>query len=109
MARLFELYGSSWEMMNLPNDLHFSDFKLTFSSDRSSFSVNFNVVLKVLRANGFGSRRPSITLIESIIADCYRRHIASGGEIVGEGVSILNSGKMAAYRTAVAPRRSLMH
>lgn len=109
MARLFELYGSSWEMLKLPNDLHFSDFKLTFSVDRNSFSVNLDVVLKILRANGFRCRRPSTTLIESIISDCYRRHIAAGGEVMGEGTRILNSGKMAAYRVAVAPCRSLMH
>ncbi len=109
MARLLDVYSSSWEMLEIPNGFAFSDLKLSFTMDKTCFTVNLNVVLKVLKANRFRCRRPSTALIESTIVDCYKRHIASGGEVNHDGARLLKSERLAAYNEAVPPARDMMH
>lgn len=109
MERLLEFYSSSWEILNFANGFTFNDLKLTFPANSRCFTVNLFEVLNVLRVNGYRCPRPSTALIESAIIDCYKRHIASGGEIIPEGERIQKSDRMASYVEAVPPPRHLMH
>lgn len=109
MEKLLKLYDSSWEMLKIPEGFTFTDLKLVFLLNNTCFSVDFNMILKIIRANGYRCKKPSTALIFSTIADCYKKHIASGGEVIEDGARILKSDSIASYVEAVPPVREMMH
>lgn len=109
MGKVLELYGSSWEALKIPEGFIFDDLKLAFNGNNTSFSADFNIVLKIINANGYRSTKPSTALILSIVIDCYKRHIACGGEDLDSGKTILKSALIAPYNNAVRTETTWMH
>lgn len=109
MGKIFEVHGSSWEMLKLPDNFSFREIKLAFPDGTRTFTVSLNVLLIILRLNGYACARPSIALVEATVIDCYKRHIASGGEEVPEGAKLLDSHRFIEFDRAEPPKRERMN
>ena len=109
MGKVLELYDSSWEALKIPEGFIFDDLKLAFNANNTSFSADFNMVLKIINANGYRCTKPSTALILSIVTDCYKRHIACGGEVLDSGKTLLKSSLIASYNNAVRTETTRMH
>lgn len=109
MGRILKVRGSSWEVLKLPENFNFLEIRLAFPGDGRAFTVSLNTILIILRLNGYACTRPSVALVEATVIDCYKRHIADGGEQIPEGTKLLRSSRFIEFFQAEPPVRERMN